>query len=225
MPELVPCDICGVIPTLQTSHSARLISHRCKDFHSGWGRRSEVVAQWNDSNPQNTKELGTTPNTGSPKLLALADRAISQIEMMSLHQALDTCKIELPTIKMFEFILPVTLGTRDTIKGINKYIKSWSIKFKKSSEKLTLITIKPNRPQKIVNYDLFEDVESENTEMNGKVKESNNAKQKQQIKISSVQKKRYRIVNYPLFDDEESIEPELVEEKRPKGPKLRVVCH
>ena len=35
-------------------------------------------------------ELGTTPNIGSPKLVALANRAISQLETMSLHQALDT---------------------------------------------------------------------------------------------------------------------------------------
>ncbi|MDD5006391.1 MAG: hypothetical protein PHS33_07855 [Candidatus Omnitrophica bacterium] len=44
-------------------------------------------------NPPTTDNLEPaqqTDNTGSPKLVALADRAISQLKTMSLHQALDT---------------------------------------------------------------------------------------------------------------------------------------
>ena len=42
---------------------------------------------------KNMEYAPSTPtNTGSPKLIALADRAIAQLETMSLHQALDTVK-------------------------------------------------------------------------------------------------------------------------------------
>ena len=56
MTEIVPCNICGVIPKLQKSHSSRLISHRCRDYHSRWGSRLSVISDWNNSNSQKIKK-------------------------------------------------------------------------------------------------------------------------------------------------------------------------
>ena len=74
MPELIPCYICGVVPEIQRSYSSRLISHRCRDFHSMWGSKSQVVAEWNNSNSLENKE-STEPTTNS-KSMPLPEDAV-----------------------------------------------------------------------------------------------------------------------------------------------------
>lgn len=55
MDNLLPCNICGKTPILQKSHSSRKISHKCKDFNSGWSNKSSVIKKWNEEN-DNTKK-------------------------------------------------------------------------------------------------------------------------------------------------------------------------
>ena len=68
MPELIPCYICGVVPEIQRSYSSRLISHRCRDFHSMWGNRSQVITEWNDSNSQKSESVKTSNNSDTTVL-------------------------------------------------------------------------------------------------------------------------------------------------------------
>ena len=61
MVEINKCNICGVVPTIDRSYSSRMISHKCKDYHSGWGNQQAVIKDWNENNPP--KEGGNSNST------------------------------------------------------------------------------------------------------------------------------------------------------------------
>jgi hypothetical protein len=60
-------------------------------YYENAGRKNvEMWQQVWDAAIKHAEALKPSHNTGSTKLVALADRAILQLETMSLHQALDT---------------------------------------------------------------------------------------------------------------------------------------
>lgn len=63
MHGVIPCNICGEVPVLERSYSRRLISHRCRDFTTGWGGQSEVIEKWNNSNSQQIGSVKTSNNS------------------------------------------------------------------------------------------------------------------------------------------------------------------
>ena len=75
MLDLVRCDICGKVPTISRSHSSRMISHKCKDFHSGWSGRSQVVDMWNKSNSPKLEE-GNSSTSDNSAMLEIAARSV-----------------------------------------------------------------------------------------------------------------------------------------------------
>ena len=90
MSRLVPCDVCGHVPSIQRSHSSRRIAHRCRDFDSGWHSQSEVVAEWNGRNSLKNKEsTEPTTNTGSPKLLCQLEECQSVLGYGMPDEAID----------------------------------------------------------------------------------------------------------------------------------------
>ena len=57
--EINPCEICGEIPTLDKSYSARKISHKCCDINTGWTNRTDAIEKWNVL----SEGIGTTTKT------------------------------------------------------------------------------------------------------------------------------------------------------------------
>lgn len=56
MKKIVKCNICGKVPEIQKSYSSRMISHKCKDYHSGWSNLNSVIDNWNDNNSPKEEE-------------------------------------------------------------------------------------------------------------------------------------------------------------------------
>lgn len=74
MPEIKPCDICGKVPSLLRSHSSGMISHQCKDYHSGWSSPQKAISNWNSSNSLGNSEVtpSASHNIASTKSLCLS---------------------------------------------------------------------------------------------------------------------------------------------------------
>jgi len=104
MPELIPCYICGVVPEIQRSYSSRLISHRCRDFHSMWGSKSQVIAEWNDSNSQKSGSVKTPNNSDYEAALlnGLADELVSTgISLIELGSVMSIIRKRLHSGRVF----------------------------------------------------------------------------------------------------------------------------